>query len=442
MSMSLSLSLGITNQLSIGGGAALPIPLPATVASVVGFGDSITVGQQASDAAHQWLNIVSTAMSAGTPLNAGIAGTVLQNSNDSGGSPRANNGRDRYISALTGSNTREMVFVAYGFNDARYTAAPATLNVANYTIDLREVVLGLLGAGYPQDRICIVSPYWISDTGLNTGSAGFTGQTRVGFEAYVTAAASIATQYGLYYANVYAAMRDNGGASLIYTDDIHPIDAGHAVIAAAVLAATRVAVTLPTYSEFMVDTFTDSDGTLITQHSGDKLALWSLQTGSAPATQATINGNRAWATASTDVYRNRFAAPSADYYVEGVFDYLTTVASDNLAVTGRADGAAATYYWFGYSRASLGWRLFKTVATVNTQLGSTVAFDFTSGSKTVRLEMQGTTIRGVVDGATVISVTDSGIPPAAGPGAPGVRLAVVQTATTGIQLNSVKAGIL
>ncbi|MHC2215531.1 lysophospholipase L1-like esterase [Rhizobium leguminosarum] len=58
-----------------GGGAA---SLPSSVASVVGFGDSITVGLQASDAAHQWLNIVSTVLSAGTPLNAGIAGTVLQ----------------------------------------------------------------------------------------------------------------------------------------------------------------------------------------------------------------------------------------------------------------------------------------------------------------------------------------------------------------------------
>lgn len=427
---------------SQGGGG--PLPMPASVASVVGLGDSITVGQQASDAAHQWINLVSAALSAGTPLNQGIQGTVLQNSNDSGGAPRTNNGRDRYVSALLGTNKKEMAFVAYGFNDARYTGAPSTLNVANYTVDLREVVKGLLGGGYGPDRICIVSPYWISDTGLNTGSAGFTGQTRALFEQFVAAAASVAAEFGVYYADAYAAMRDNGGESLIYTDFIHPIDAGHAVIAAAVLAAKRTPVTLPTYSGFLYDTFADSDGTILPKHSGELLAVWAAQTGSAASPDSAIQSGRLYAPSSQDVYRSISAAPQADYYVEGVFDFLSTVTNDSIAVTGRASSTAATFYWFGFSAAAGGWRLFKTVAGTNLQLGTTVAGTFTSGSKTVRLEMQGTTtstIRGLVDGVIIIEVVDSSSP-IAGSGSPGIRMGVQQTATTGIQLNSIKAGIL
>ena len=36
-----------------------------------------------------------------------------------------------------------MAVIAYGFNDARYIAAPSTFNVAEYANDLREVLNGL-----------------------------------------------------------------------------------------------------------------------------------------------------------------------------------------------------------------------------------------------------------------------------------------------------------
>jgi lysophospholipase L1-like esterase len=218
--------------------------------STARFGDSIVWGAAGSDLAHEWAHIVSLAWGATTDYNAAISGTVLQNSNGSGAAPLTNNGRDRFAADLLGANKQEALIFAYGFNDARYTGAPSTFNVAQYTADFKEALNGLIAGGYTPSKIYIVSPYWISDTALATiGSAGFTGQTRGGFEAFVTAAHDVAAEYGTQYCDVYAAMRDGGAAALISADGLHPNDAGHALIAATVLASTRLKSTAaPTIS--------------------------------------------------------------------------------------------------------------------------------------------------------------------------------------------------
>jgi lysophospholipase L1-like esterase len=439
MSLMLGLNLAITNQLGGGGGGDAGLP---QVASLVGFGDSITFGQQASDAAHRWLDIVSAALGAGTPLNQGIQGTVLQNSNDSGGSPRTNNGRDRYVADILGANKREMVTIAYGFNDARYIGAPTTFNLAQYAMDYREILTGVLAGGYPANRICIVSPYWISDTGLNTGSAGFTGQTRAVFEQFVAAAQALAKEFGVYYADTYAAMRDNGGASLIYTDDIHPIDAGHAVIATAVRAAALQSTDVPA-GLFTSDSFTDPDGTIITNHTGEKGASWLPQSGYTPATPNGIKSGRMWSPTSTGVYRvaaDSVGISSPNYYVEVVLTRVSVLAGDNVGIIGRAQTAANTLYFARYNDTAGGWQLFKTVAGSSTQLGSTIADTFSAGTeKTLRLTMNGTTISVQVGGATIISVTDSAI---ASAGRPGCRFGFAQSDTTGIHIQSLTAALL
>lgn len=435
MSLSNSISISLVSRLN----GSRTFSFPSAVDSVVVFGNSIAAGQNASVAANRWINLVATALGAGTPLNQGIAGTVLQNSADSGGSARSNNGRDRYVTALLGTNKRDMVFIAYGFNDARYTGAPSTFNVANYENDLREVVAGLINGGYAQSEICILSPYYITDTGLATGSAGFTGQTRSGFEEFVTASASVAEDYGVYYVDIYAYMLANGAGTLIDTDNIHPNDTGHAVIKDGVLTATRRAKALTDYSSqgFLYDTFTDDNGAALNNHSGERNAVWVTQSGYTTTTQAKIGSNRLWpADAVGNVYRALAVPPSADYSVEANLDWLSSLAGDSVAIMGRAAEAANTYYWFGYSRTAGGWRLFKTVAGVNTQLGSTVSTTFTSGSRKIRLAMAGTTIRGYVDDVLTIDQTDSAIPDA---GFAGIRFGVAGSASTGIHIADIRA---
>lgn len=101
-----------------------------TVATVVsGFGSSTIEGDGASGTAPHALTLIGGAMGAGTIRNKGIAGTVLQNSIAAGGAPLASNGRDRFVADLLGANRSERLYILYGANDLRYTAAPATFNL-------------------------------------------------------------------------------------------------------------------------------------------------------------------------------------------------------------------------------------------------------------------------------------------------------------------------
>lgn len=420
------------------GGGVEPLPLPPSVASIVAIGDSFTVGTGASDAAHRWINIVAASLGA-TLTNNAIAGTVLQNSLNASSVPFANNGRDRYFAAMIGGgNKKAMGIIPYGFNDARYTAAPTTFNVAEYAVDYEEIVIDLLQQGYGPADIVVVSPWYITDTGLITGTAGFSDQTRIGFEAFVTAAAAVAAKYGVYYYDAYAYMRDNGGASLIGGDNIHPTDTGHAVIATGFMLAKRTPVAvLPLPVPFLLDTFTAVDGTLLTAHTSDSGASWSLQTGYAPASGNVITAGSMWAPSSTGVYKTSAIPPTADYGVRAIMIFLTTI-NDNIGVIGRADPAANTFYFFRLDKASGVYQLFKTLGGVSTQLGSDVADGGTfAGLKSIELRMVGTTISGWVNNVKVIEVTDSSITLA---GRAGVRMAgSVQTATTGIHIDKITA---
>lgn len=423
------------------GGSGVPsFPMPASVASVVGFGDSITVGTAASDAAHRWLNIVAATLG-GTLLNQGISGTVLQNSADSGGSARANNGRDRYVAALLGANKQEMAIIAYGVNDGRYTGAPATLNVANYKSDYREIVRGLLAAGYAQDRIVIVTPHYITDYGFTQGSAGFTGQTRVGYEAFVQAARELAIELGVFFADSYGAMKSAGAEPGLNSegsmDGIHPGDNFMAVIAAAVLAARRVSATLPDYSPyFLVDTFTDDDLRDLNAHIGESGATWVAQTGYAPTNFPRIFGAAVYGREAADIVAASGVPPTADYEIEANFRCDSVVAGDNVGICARMSTSANTLIYANY-RQGTGWAISKVVAGVTTQLGTAVADPFTAGvTKNVKLQVQGTFIYLYVDGALMKSAND---PDIAAAGRAGMRLPTSASTLANIKIADIRA---
>jgi lysophospholipase L1-like esterase len=211
-----------------------------TVATVSGFGSSTIEGDGASGTAAYALTLIGGAMGAGTIRNKGIAGTVLQNSLASGGTPLASNGRDRFAADLLGANKSDRLYILYGANDLRYTGAPATFNLAGFASDMREVLNGLLLGGYARGEIVIGSPNWYPDTTYSVGSAGFTGSNRTLHEAYVNECLAIATEYGIACADVYGKLRDLGGVALMSADGLHCNDAGHQVIAHAFLTAAQV----------------------------------------------------------------------------------------------------------------------------------------------------------------------------------------------------------
>lgn len=433
-----ALSANVAALMVAAAGASLP--LPATVASVNFFGDSFTNRVGASDNAHAYPALAAASLSA-TEINNGISGTLLQNALDETNAAKANNGRNRWYNALV-TPGGALVVIAYGYNDARYTASPATLNAANYQATLDRLVVDLLLQGRAPSQILIASPWYITDTGLATGGAGFTGQSRVGFETYVAAAAAVAAKYGVYYYDAYAYMRDHGGAALIGPDDIHPNDAGHAAIAAGLLTATRVpaAYTLPS-PIFVSDSMSGAANAAITARVGEIGAAWAVQTGAAPGSPSAIDAaGRLWSATAAGIYQAKGVAPSANYSVEADLVWLSTVASDRVQVAGRMDAAANTFYWFGWDGSANSWRLFKTVAGVSTQLGANVAATFTGGTKRIKLTMNGDQISGAVDGVTVIGpITDASI---VAVGFAGVRQATTQSNSNGIHIDNFVATAL
>jgi len=102
------------------------------------------------------------------------------------------------------------------------------------------------------------------------------------------------------------------------------------------------------------------------------------------------------------------------------------------------DASANTMYFARYHSGNAGWELFKLVANVATQLGSTVPLAFPSGQQiALRLTMVDTTISMQVNGVTVVSVSDNAISAA---GLAGFRQSgAANAAGTGIHIASILA---
>jgi lysophospholipase L1-like esterase len=212
----------------------------AGATSLATFGDSITWGMSATVPERRWANLLAARL--GVVLrNKGISATVMQNSPMADGRPGPNNGLSRYERDLLGYDRADLVAILYGFNDARYMAAPGTFHRSNFVRDYRAVLAGLLGAGFAPEAICLGSQSHIPDAGLGVGNGGFAGQSRRAFEAYVGTVRALAKGAGTFYAAVNERMQTQGGDALIAEDHVHPNDAGHAVIAAAFADAERPA---------------------------------------------------------------------------------------------------------------------------------------------------------------------------------------------------------
>lgn len=202
------------------------------------FGDSITAGFNASRPELAWPALFAGAVDGFPIRNHAIPGTVLQGSRLAEGKPRPNNGVCRFVESLLDRPHEDAILILYGYNDARYTAAPETMNVAGFARDYAKILKALIAAGHGQ-RIAIGSPPYIPDAGFSIGSAGFTGQTRPGFEGYVEAVRQLARQFSVFYAPVYERMKEHGDGLLASPDITHPNDAGHRVIFEAFRDAAR-----------------------------------------------------------------------------------------------------------------------------------------------------------------------------------------------------------
>lgn len=194
---------------------------------------------------------------------------------------------------------------------------------------------------------------------------------------------------------------------------------------------------LPGAAPFLSQTFTGTPGTAITSLTPTTGGTWVIQNGytASPINALDSGGTALYSPSATGTLHNDAAPPSANYYVEAVLVWRSALTSDSVGPIGRAAAAANTFYQARYLQGS-GFQLLKLVNGTATIL-QTVAGSFTSGNKTIRLTMVGTTISVSVDGAQIISLTDTDI---TGPGFAGLRFAAAQANNQGSHMVSIEAG--
>lgn len=133
---------------------------------------------------------------------------------------------------------------------------------------------------------------------------------------------------------------------------------------------------------------------------------------------AIIQSNRVIAASTTapPTYRHTSAPPSADYQVStDLYIAGTTSTSVSAGPMARMVDGERTGYWLRWRRGT-GWQLFRYNTGTATQIGSTVGPTTYTAATLVRATVRcaGSVIKGFVDGAEIISVTDASPISAAG----------------------------
>lgn len=180
------------------------------------------------------------------------------------------------------------------------------------------------------------------------------------------------------------------------------------------------------------DTFTDANAVALTAHVGEIGATWAHYSG---ANAGAIQDNRVFG-GDAGAYIASGVPLSANYYVEALIDLITDLGTDNVGVIGRAVVGADSYYLARYAASNDSWALFTITGGVAQQIGSSFIDDWTTGSRVVRLDMQGSTIRVLTGGVERISVVDTTF---AASGRAGLRWGAVQATTTGRHITQMVA---
>src|SRR5579884_327849 len=185
---------------------------------------------------------------------------------------------------------------------------------------------------------------------------------------------------------------------------------------------------------FTTDTFTDTAGTLLENHTGETGATWTKNPSFGTGSAAISNANRLRGNATNGIYYSSGTPAAADYDVEA--DLVVQSATSATGIAGRMSVSAATYYLFDYESASGQWKLY-TVVNGATQNTTTFTQALTNGQTYhLRLALRGSQITCYVNGAQVIQITDTNITAA---GKPGVYFGAATTDTTGYHLDNFNA---
>ncbi|PRY67132.1 concanavalin A-like lectin/glucanase superfamily protein [Glaciihabitans tibetensis] len=194
-------------------------------------------------------------------------------------------------------------------------------------------------------------------------------------------------------------------------------------------------------SALTTDSFTGAAGTNLTAHTGATGATWLLAPGGTTTAQLSNEGRIRRTGAGGVGYYSSAVPTSPNYRVEADVWVKSILQPDDAGVEGRIDLAATTGVGTSYqARLSTGnarWELNKNVNGVTTLLGSYAPTVLVGTSHRVAVDMNGTSIRMLVDGVVRASVTDSSITAAGRAGAGmGYNNAPAASNTTGLHLDN------
>jgi hypothetical protein len=181
------------------------------------------------------------------------------------------------------------------------------------------------------------------------------------------------------------------------------------------------------------DSMTGTAGATLQTRNGETAASWTKHPTSSGDAVLTPSGRvRKNGTNLGALYYASGVPASADYTVEADIYVASTVTNDMAGVVGRLDptNVNGTYYLVRYEQTNLAWVLYKVVNGTWTWLGQSATQNLTATSTyRLALDVTGTTIRALVDGTQVVSVTDASISAA---GRAGIALGFHGSATTTI----------
>lgn len=156
---------------------------------------------------------------------------------------------------------------------------------------------------------------------------------------------------------------------------------------------------------YISDTFTDTNGTAIASHTPDVGGAWNTSGGITIQSNQLICGQFN----SGHPYNSTTSMASADYEV--LADVVWSVAADGNAdmagVIGRFNTAASDYYCAYYNTTGASWHLSKFISGGETSLGTSAMTYVQGQTHALTLRMQGSTITMLVDGTSLVSVTDA-----------------------------------
>lgn len=179
------------------------------------------------------------------------------------------------------------------------------------------------------------------------------------------------------------------------------------------------------------DSFTDTASTRLDQHDGELNADWQRPFTSGDPSYQRINSSgrtyyayengSGYTVNGSEHFLTNYTPPSADYYVEArIYSASDGGSGESAEIYARAT-VPYDFYFLQYDEGANEWRIgrslgFGTKTTLATYSGDVIT---PGNSKLARLQVQGTSIKGFIEGVERLSVTDSNI---SGAGYPGLRL--------------------